>query len=125
MEQQNQLQIIALLTKTTYYKLKQVDYNGQFKYTVAKSITILAIGEIRIQPNPGNGIIRFQSHLNINATIKITVQNMLEQIVYSSTEEAIKGVFEKEIQLNSLASGMYLIHITAGEEQKVLKYIKE
>ncbi len=115
----------ALTAGTTYYRLKQVDFNADFKFTDIRTINVQSLEAFKLLPNPGNGLIKFIGTFKIDATIEIKIQNMLEQQVYYSKDEVSKGAFEKEINIQKVSSGMYLVQIIAGNEIKTVKYIKE
>ncbi len=71
------------LTTTTYYRLKQTDFNGE--YTYDKTITVLPSSNantISIYPNPSNDIINIQANETI---LKIEVINLLGKVLVSKT----------------------------------------
>ncbi len=109
----------------SYYRLKQVDINDQFKFSDVRTVTIQAMGAFVLLPNPGNGWIKFRSNFNTDASVEIKIQNVLEEQIYSSKENVMKGAYEKEINLMNAASGLYLIQIKAGGELYTVKYVKE
>jgi hypothetical protein len=114
-----------LTVGTTYYRIKQVDSNGEIHYSVIKSLAINAFGEIVLAPNPGNGIFAITAQVKADAIVEISVLNILSEEVYGSSEAAPEGVFQKSIELSNLASGVYLVQVKAGVEQKTIRYIKE
>ena len=109
----------------TYYRIKQVDNNGEYHYSVTKSLAVNAFDEIVLSPNPGNGIFTVSTQLKTDATVEISVMNVLAEQVYFSREQAWVGAFVKEIALSNLASGVYLVQVKAGNEQRTIRYIKE
>lgn len=76
---------------------------------------------LRIYPNPGNGLVhlRFDGALNTE-TIQISVFNTL-----GSRIKEMKIADNDELNLSSLAPGVYLLHVMRGKEIFVEKYIKQ
>ncbi|MBY0425228.1 MAG: T9SS type A sorting domain-containing protein, partial [Cytophagales bacterium] len=109
----------------SYYKIQQVDYNGESSFSDTRSISIQNLKFLTVAPNPGNGILNLESFLSVDAEVKISVQNILAEELYHSEELASKGAFTKTIQIDQLASGMYLIQLTSGNDAQVVKYIKQ
>jgi hypothetical protein len=110
---------------TYYYRLKQVDINGDSRYSEIKQVSILVLGNIQITPNPGNGLLKIQVNLPADTEIEISILSTLGEKIYVSHTKAGKGAYEKDINIQSFASGVYLVRITAGNEVKTLKYVKE
>jgi hypothetical protein len=109
----------------SYYKIKQVDVNGDYMFSTVRSLNILSFGDIQITPNPGNGHIKIRTTMIANANLEIAVISPLGEKVYGSKEKASKGIYEKDINIQNFASGIYLMQIISGNEVKTLKYVKE
>ncbi len=118
----NDLQLSA---GTTYYRLKQVDLDGQFKFTDIRILKVESFNGLQVLSNPGNGQVKLRNYFAAGATVEISVQNVLEQVVYTSSETAEKGNYEKEIDLTQEAAGLYIIRVKAGNDLKVIRYIKQ
>lgn len=104
-----------------YYRLKQVDFNGNFTYsnTIALENTILADSYINPYPNPtADGII----NLNINGNItSLVVYNMLGEIIYNSD-----NITDKNITVKVIAKGVYVVKAyTSNNELITTKFTKE
>lgn len=69
-----------------------------------------------IYPNPNNG--RFQIDFDILKTndIEINIYNSMGQVVYSEIENSFEGKYSKNIDLNSLSRGIYLININSNNK---------
>lgn len=86
---------------TNYYKLKQIDYNGDFEYTDIKSIEFLKkVEKGKITPNPASDKLYFQG---IEGEIKI--YNSIGKLMIT-----VNDVNENDyIDISSLNSGNYYI----------------
>lgn len=103
------------LNGISYYRLKQVDYNGTFTYSDIEQINFIGIEVINLFPNPSPGII----HLTLNATdnSKAIVQlySVNGKIVYNRQIELQQGFMQYSIDFNYLPAGMYIFKIQIPE----------
>ncbi len=75
---------------------------------------------ISIYPNPNNG--SFTVTVNATTTdMLIEVMDLQGRVVFSSLENNVTPGFTKQISIEAVASGMYLMKISAGSEQEVQK----
>jgi len=89
-----------------YYRLKQVNFDGTFKYSRLETVNVISSSSgIAVSPNPFND--RFQLKLKeVNQRpSKIYIVNIMGQIVY--TEIIGRGQRQKELNLSHLESGVY------------------
>ncbi|MCL6494339.1 MAG: T9SS type A sorting domain-containing protein [Ignavibacterium sp.] len=93
-----------------YYKLKQVDLDGSFKFSEIISIKIL-IKDFELKqnfPNPANPTTNISFSIPQRSFVKINLYSsngeLVQQII---NEEKEKGIYSIEINLSNLASGVY------------------
>ena len=101
-----------------YYRLKQVDFNGEFEYSdvVAVEIEKTEKEEIEIYPNPAVDHISFELNSSENQGLqKIRIYNVQGNL----TKEIYLGdnVHNRKVDISDLSSGLYimmlsLIHIS-------------
>uniref|UniRef100_A0A7V3E787 T9SS type A sorting domain-containing protein n=1 Tax=Ignavibacterium album TaxID=591197 RepID=A0A7V3E787_9BACT len=101
-----------------YYRLKQIDYNGQFEYSQVVEVYILKITEFSLEqnyPNPFNPStkISWQSPVASHQTLKIydLLGNEIATLVDEYREA---GRYNVEFDASNLASGLYIYKLTAG-----------
>ncbi len=101
-----------------YYRLKQIDYNGQFEYSQIVEVDILKITEFSLEqnyPNPFNPStkISWQSPVASHQTLKIydLLGNEIATLVDEYREA---GRYNVEFDASNLASGLYIYKLTAG-----------
>lgn len=111
-----------------FYRLKQIDYNGNYEYfDLALPVIITKPKEFALgqsYPNPSNpkSIIDFQ--LPERTKVDINVYNLLGQLVSTLVNEELDaGIYTAEFNGNNLSSGTYLYRITAGTYTEVKKLI--
>ncbi len=75
---------------------------------------------ISVYPNPNNGSFT----VTVNATaadMVIEVMDLQGRVVFSSQENNVTPGFTKQISVGDVASGMYMMKISAGTQQEVQK----
>ncbi|HXA01116.1 MAG TPA: T9SS type A sorting domain-containing protein, partial [Cytophagaceae bacterium] len=111
------------LPGNNYYRLKQVDKNGEFTYS---GIRIVAFEDniISIYPNPVKDqfTIRYSDAVTIE---DISITDILGRIVFESRDNiSDKGSSTIHVHVNNLATGAYFVHIKKKNDlpfvQKIL-----
>lgn len=115
---------------TYVYRLKQVDLNGEYKYspniTATAGIKPAAYNLMQNYPNPFNPTTTIQFQLPETAKIKLTIYNMLGQVVAVLADGNFsEGVFEKTFDAKGLSSGMYICEFKSDKFQLRQKMILE
>ncbi len=118
-----------LLKGTNYYRLKLTDDNGVVTYSgiVALLNSSKGFELVNITPNP---VTEGRFKLNITAAeqlkMEVVVTDMAGRIVSRQTNNLISGFNAIEVNVNTLANGMYqVMGIIEGERTKTLKFVKE
>ena len=107
---------------TSYYRLKQTDFNGASKYSEIKSVTYNKTSPINVFPNPADNNL-FISGINLenhstSSVIKIT--NVLGDILFSKNINS-----QLELNISELPSGIYFIEIDHSGEIFRAKFVKK
>lgn len=113
--------------KVNYYRLNQVDYDGQSELTQIKRVDFEAIvTSILTYPNPTSDKVMLNiNKINKAASISIFVTDLTGKMVVNS--DSIPSNFETiahEIDLSLLQNGMYIIHVIIGDEKHTIKINK-
>ncbi len=110
------------LQSISYYRIKQVDFNGEFQYSDERVIDITTKKheeDIIVYPNPSNGklfhIAFAHQILTVVHESKINVQLFDEsgKLVFGASE-GLNGNYEKDMELDfnqKLESGIYLLKL--------------
>ncbi|CAN5214618.1 hypothetical protein BH09BAC5_BH09BAC5_17100 [soil metagenome] len=75
---------------------------------------------VNIYPNPNNGAFTLSVNANVG-DMKIELTNIQGQIVYSSMENNVNAGFTKQISIENLANGVYMLHLTTNSDQQIIK----
>ena len=106
---------------TTYYRLKQTDFNGEVEYYGVRTTTCEELGKINFYPNPFKNSINIQLSDNITYPITIEVLDYLGRKVHEETLQTS----EVEISLNDqLPSGTYFVKVVNETTHVVERMVK-
>lgn len=115
---------------TTYYRLKQIDKDGKFVYSntvMVKPVKNNEISIASIYPNPTMGKVNAMISSGIHTTAGLVIADIYGKTV--AVKEVLLNVGNNIIELNlsSLAKGVYTIKLTCnnGCETTVEKIIKQ
>ena len=70
---------------------------------------------LKVFPNPGDGLFNMSVHLPHADEISISIVNLLGEEVYSTTEDYHSGINTSTLDLSGLNKGFYFIHVSSGE----------
>ncbi len=101
-------------TGTSFYRLKQTDFDGAFEYSEVRKVEIEVDGVVNIYPNPVQinekrfivDVSGFQ-----NGADEIIILDALGKIVYSKSEN-LRG--QIDIETSILNSGIYFVRVVVG-----------
>jgi len=111
---------------TSYYRLKQTDYDGNFEYFVPVAVNFKNIFDgVIVYPNPvtGNGFIEFNSMQETEQLISI--YDIAGRVVYEKQYAVKLGENKLVLETTNLTKGMYFIRMADGAEGVNIKFIKE
>ena len=105
-----------------YYRLKQVDENGKFTYSVIKEV-VFGDNTISVYPNP----VKDQLMIRCSgaATIEgISITDVLGRIVFESTESvSMKSASSIQLNVSILAAGAYFVHVKRKNDAPFIQKI--
>ena len=114
--------------------LKIVNTSPACTHSVCKTVLIDCVvgvpefifgnSTVRVFPNPSNGLFNLDvSQINLNSSIEIKVCNILGELVHQSIQEVQQGGVNREIDLQSLPNGAYILRMNAGNKVYSVKLI--
>jgi hypothetical protein len=113
------------LSGISYYRLKQTDFDGEYKYSEIRTMNVSIENELFVSPNPSNGKFRINS-IPCLSTGKFSLevytysgQKLLEdQIVFENNECSYAVDFSEKLK-----PGMYLLQISTSSKKYITKLI--
>ena len=117
------------LDGTNYYRLKQTDFNGEFKYSnviavQAKSDNVLQVKSLR--PNPAKELIYLDIYSQENISIQVVIHDVMGNTVDSKNVMLTEGMNTIQNNLNDYKSGFYFVSVIVPKINKVYnsKFVK-
>jgi len=102
------------LSGTSYYRLKQVDFDRSFSYS---DIAVVNFDGIKIEdlfPNPSEGNFNLVMKSSIEASIDLTIYNAIGQMIKTQAMHITKGTNTLHAQFEA-ANGKYLITVKSTD----------
>ena len=109
----------APVTGLNYYRLKQMDYDGQFAYSPVTAITFTRKGGISVYPTATNSMVNIVTEDEGNALVKVFHINgsLMKQQAFAGNT--------LPLDLSSLPNGTYLIVVetsTQTHQERIFKF---
>jgi hypothetical protein len=102
------------LLGTSYYRLKQVDFDNRFSYSDIAVVNFEGIKIVDLFPNPSEGNFNLVMKSSIEASIDLTIYNAIGQIIKTQPMQITKGVNTLHAQFEA-ANGKYLITVKSTD----------
>ncbi|CAN5191827.1 hypothetical protein BH09BAC2_BH09BAC2_13430 [soil metagenome] len=116
------------LSGTNYYRLKMVDAEGKLSYSMISAIMNRTTGFelVGISPNPAQTVAVLNTTSAQADKLQVNVYNISGQKVMATTENIIAGSNQIELNVASLATGIYKVTVTgsAGEVKTISLFKK-
>jgi len=94
---------------SNYYKLKQVDYDGNFSYSHIIHLIRHADFDFKVMENPFRHTLYIQIDSNTDIDANISIFAINGQIVYEKDHDVKSGFSELQFDMNDINSGNYII----------------
>ena len=112
-------------SQKTYYRLKQVDFDGSFEYSSSVEVDGVIPAEFSLKqnyPNPFNPSTKIGFTLPSESNVKISIYNLIGQKVAEVVNSKFTaGNHSIDFNGSNLSSGIYLYKIEAGSFSSVKK----
>jgi hypothetical protein len=111
------------------YRLKQIDYNGNFEYFTLSSDVVIGAPNVfsvsQSYPNPSNPKARIDYQIPFTGIVNIKIYNLAGQEVTTLVNETKDaGYYTAEFDGTNLASGIYIYRITAKDASSSQSFTK-
>lgn len=109
------------LSSNTYYRLKMIDKDGQYKYSNTVLLRIKAIAQLSVYPNPAKDrIILSHPVANNNSYVEVLSFDG-KSIAYGKLQA---GATSTTIDISILAKGIYLLTLINNNEKQAIKFTR-
>ena len=96
---------------TSYYRLKQTDFNGDFEYFGPVAVRLEGVDIINLYPNPATDHIDYSVASSLESNITITLVDVLGRKVMSETSNLQIGKNKLRLDISNYSQGMYMIQL--------------
>ncbi|MGB0861481.1 MAG: T9SS type A sorting domain-containing protein [Saprospiraceae bacterium] len=109
-----------------YYRLRQVDFNGDFEYTsIVTAFLKTTNSTLRAFPNPTTGVFTIEGMATPNTLLELEVVDVLGQTIWEgNTMSDSNGSILQTIGIGRFAAGMYYLKWNDGVNVKTLPIVK-
>ncbi len=102
-----------------YYRLKQIDIDGSFKYTSiveVNAVMPMLYSLSQNYPNPFNPVTKISYSIPVNAKVMLNIYSITGELVTTLVDEDLTaGNYTIDFDASSLASGTYFYRIIAND----------
>jgi Secretion system C-terminal sorting domain len=98
---------------TTYYRLKQTDYNGAYTYSSIISVSndMSGVSVNNVHPNPTNDDVSFDLNSGIKGDVQIILMDYTGRIVSDETQNVSEGTTVINTKMGTLSKGIYSMKV--------------
>jgi hypothetical protein len=115
-------------SKTVFYRLKQVDFDGKAEFSKTVSVTHeeIQMGLGASLPNPFNNELTLTLNAtNTNSTATIVIMDMIGKTHYTTTEQLLTGANTITINTTNMPDGIYFIRASYNGQTFTQKIVKK
>ena len=106
------------LSGKVFYRLKQIDLDGNFAWSNIVYVTMNANQLITFMPNPAKSFITISSPVNVKEVRLLAISGQIIKVWQNVSTNA-------QLDLGSIASGTYLIQFLNDQSSQTMKLVKE
>jgi hypothetical protein len=100
---------------TSFYRLKQVDFNGQYSYSNILPMNILldANTKVKVYPNPlvKPNILHVEILTTQNEIVETSLSDIAGQVVSQNAPEVVSGLKTLDIDVKNIKQGFYYLRV--------------
>ena len=105
------------LPDVNYYRLKQVDINGQYVYSRTAKIILKRLFTVSISPNPVKNTLLIEGGENYEEINIINMQGILLK--------KVKGAANLRLDISNLPAGAYFMRLTGNAKDETISFVKQ
>jgi len=99
------------MANLVYYRLKQVDFDGQFSYSDIISVRRVEEGDVAISPNPVNDVLNIELKIASSGNYKFIITDLLGAVIEKNIQLS-KGSNKVKLDVfTTLPQGFYMLKI--------------
>jgi trimeric autotransporter adhesin len=107
-----------------YYRLKQIDFNGNNSYSRIVAISLTGKNVLMIYPNPTPGNTNITITTNNTEAIQLRVINNMGHLIKQQQLGVISGSVTLSLDVSGLAKGLYYLEVKGATVHETKKFLK-
>ena len=111
----------------SYYRLKQVDYDGKFMYSNIEVVNLPTLwqNEIVLSPNPVINLLDVRLDPDSFKNPQLELRDIQGKLVLTKTDAEVNAQMPIKLDLQDLPQGLYFLTITENKHTLIKKLIKQ
>jgi hypothetical protein len=112
---------------TSYYRLKQTDFNGDVTYSKIVKVTIIKTTSAALiaYPNPAHNYFTARFASQEETAAQVALFDISGKKILFENFTVSEGVNSQSMDLTKIPSGVYIVELSAGEIKSTLKLVKK
>lgn len=111
-----------LVKGDNYYRLRQVDFNGQYEYSSIVNVNIKNDDTITVRPTLANNELNILTKALVQNNATIQIYDLTGRLVLST--QMPTNTDQSTIDIAALMNGQYLLRFINGQEIKTVRFVK-
>ncbi|MFN5318941.1 MAG: T9SS type A sorting domain-containing protein, partial [Bacteroidia bacterium] len=110
----------------SYYRLKQVDFNGEFTYSDIQAVNTPSLwqNEIIVSPNPVVGTANVLLDPVLYQNPNIEIRDLQGRVVKNIGRVEIKGFNQVQVDMTDMKAGLYFVYVQEAGRVAVSRVIR-
>lgn len=110
----------------SYYRLRQVDFDGAFAYSKLVALRISSnASTLMVFPNPTKGMVNIRFEMSADDVLEFEIKDITGKTISSLSYEALSGLNNLQIDITDLVTGIYFLSLNNGKSSEIFKIIKD
>lgn len=102
---------------TSYYRLKQMDFDGNYSYSNIEAVNLSGMDIIQVFPNPASNEVKFLLGSSEKVDITIDIYDMLGRTVYRDTKHIEDDLTIYSVDVDRYPAGVYMICVSTNDKK--------
>ncbi len=119
--------LVNTSSAVVYFRLKQVDFNGQFAYSATRALRLsgAAATTANVYPNPAaNKISVNLEGMQAGELATVSVMDMSGKVLVTTAQNIEEGNYRLDLNIENLVKGNYIVNITSASASYNTKLVK-
>jgi hypothetical protein len=112
------------VTGNNYYRLKQIDADGGFKYSPIVQVSIAERNQLKLQVNPVHSQVKVVLLSETKDQLQLVITDAAGSSLIKKTVVVQAGTNEIAIPVSGIRTGFYYLHAKSQTLNEVLKFFK-